>query len=37
MGHPEFAFADEVQGERAFGFRYQRLPYKVARFQEIRI
>jgi len=26
-----------VQGERAFGFRYQRLPYKVARFQEIRI
>jgi len=21
MGHTEFAFADEVQGERAFGFR----------------
>ena len=31
----ELAFADELQCEGAFRFRYQRLPYKVARFQEI--
>src|SRR4029079_373181 len=31
----ELAFADELQCEGSFGFRYQRLPYKVARFQEI--
>ena len=31
----ELAFADELQCKGAFGFRYRRLPYKVARFLEI--
>ena len=31
----ELAFREELKCESAFGFKYQRLPYKVARFREI--
>ena len=31
----ELAFCEELKCESAFGFKYQRLPYKVAMFREI--
>ena len=31
----ELAFREELKCESAFGFKYQRLPYKVAMFREI--